>query len=66
MGHWLVFWVFWSWETLDMQLARQKLGKNTLPNHGGHHCPMAAMVPSPWHHRIQQLANMLWQQVYVS
>jgi hypothetical protein len=20
---------------------------------------MAAMVPSPWHHRIQQLANML-------
>jgi hypothetical protein len=21
--------------------------------------PMAAMVPSPWHHCIQQLANML-------
>jgi hypothetical protein len=42
-----------------MQLARQKLGKNTHPNHGGRHCPMAAMVPSPQHHSIQQLANML-------
>ncbi len=44
---------------LGTQLARRKLGKNTHPNHGGCHCPMAAMVPSPWHHRIQQLANML-------
>ena len=42
-----------------MQLARQKLGKNTHPNHGGRHCLMVAMVPSPQHHRIQQLANML-------
>ncbi len=29
------------------------------PNHGGCHCSMAAMVPSLWHHRILQLANML-------
>jgi hypothetical protein len=35
------------------------LGKKTRPNHGGHHCPMAAMVPSPRHHHIQQLANLL-------
>jgi hypothetical protein len=42
-----------------MRLVRQKLGKNTHPIHGGCHCPMAAMVPSPWHHRIQQLANIL-------
>ena len=42
-----------------MGLARWKLGNNTHPNHGGRHCPMAAMVPSPWHHPIQQLANML-------
>jgi hypothetical protein len=42
-----------------MQLARQKLGKNTYPNHGGRHCLMAAMVPFPQHRRIQQLANML-------
>jgi hypothetical protein len=37
-----------------MQLARQK-----LDNHGGRHRPMAAMVSSPWHRRILQLANML-------
>jgi hypothetical protein len=42
-----------------MQLARQKLVKKTHPNHGGRHCPMAAMVPSPRHRRIQQLANIL-------
>jgi hypothetical protein len=42
-----------------MQLARQKLGKNTHPNHGGCHCLMAAMVPSPRHHPVQQSANML-------
>jgi hypothetical protein len=42
-----------------MQLARRKLGKNTHPNHGCRHRPMAAMVPSPRHCRIQQLANML-------
>jgi hypothetical protein len=42
-----------------MQLARQKLGKKTHPNHGNRHRPMAAMVPSPRHHSIQQLANML-------
>ena len=28
-------------------------------NHGSRHCPTATMVPSPQHHRIQQLANML-------
>jgi hypothetical protein len=42
-----------------MRLARWKLGKKTHSNHGGHHCPMAAMVPFPRHCRIQQLANML-------
>jgi hypothetical protein len=41
-----------------MQLARWKLGlKKTY--HGGRHLPTAAMVPSPRHYRIQQLANML-------
>jgi hypothetical protein len=44
---------------LDTQLDRQKLPKKTHPNHGGHHCPMAAMVPSPEHRCIQQLANIL-------
>ena len=43
-----------------MQLARQKVGKkHTHPNHGGRHCPTAAMVPSSRHCHIQQLANML-------
>jgi hypothetical protein len=42
-----------------MQVARRKLGKKTHPNHGGHHCLMGAMVPSPRHCRIEQLANML-------
>jgi hypothetical protein len=42
-----------------MQLAWWKLGKNTHTNHGGGHCPTPAMVPSPWHRRIKQLANML-------
>jgi hypothetical protein len=42
-----------------LQLARRKLGKKTHPNHGGRHCPMATMVSSPQHRRIQQLANML-------
>ncbi len=42
-----------------MQLARRKLGKNTHPIHGGRHCSMAAMAPSPQHRRIQQSANML-------
>ncbi len=59
VGQWLVFGWFWSWGTLDMRLARWKLGKNTHPNHGGCHCSMAAMVPSPWHRLIQQLAIML-------
>ncbi len=59
VGQWLVFGWFWSWGASDKQLARQKLGKNTHPNHGGRHCPMAAMVPSPRHHCIQQSANML-------
>jgi hypothetical protein len=50
---------FWGWGTLDTQLARRKLAKKTHPNHGGRHCPMAAMVPSPRHRCIQKLANML-------
>jgi hypothetical protein len=59
VGQWLVFRWFWSLGTSDTQLARRKLGKNTHPNHGGRLCPMTTMVPSPRHHRIQQLANML-------
>jgi hypothetical protein len=59
VGQWLVFGWLWGWGTSDTRLARQKLGKNTHPNHGGCHCLMAAMVPSPRHCRIQQLANML-------
>jgi hypothetical protein len=43
----------------DIGVARRKLGKKTCPNHGGRHCPMATMVPSPQHHCIQQLATML-------
>jgi hypothetical protein len=50
---------FWGRGTSDTQLARWKLGKKTHPNHGGFHCPIAAMAPSPWHRGIQQLANML-------
>jgi hypothetical protein len=53
------FWVVLGVGTLDTRLARRMLGKKTHPNHGGCHCPMAAMVPSPRHHRIQQLANIL-------
>ncbi len=41
-----------------MQLARQKQSRKK-PNHGGHHCPTDAMVPSLQHRRIQHLANML-------
>jgi hypothetical protein len=59
VGQWLVFGWFWSWGTSDIQLARQKLGKSTHSNHGGRHCQMATMVPSPWHHCIKQLANIL-------
>jgi hypothetical protein len=59
VGQWLGFGWFWSWGTSDLQLARWKLGKKTHPDHGGRHCPMAAMAPSPQHRRIQQLANML-------
>jgi hypothetical protein len=59
VGQCLVFGWFLGWETLDRQLARWKLGKKTHPNHGGRHCPMAAMVPSLQHHCIQQLVNML-------
>jgi hypothetical protein len=59
VGQWFVFGWFWSWGTSDAQLARWKLGINTHPNHGGCHCLMVAMVPSPWHCCIQQLANML-------
>ncbi len=59
MGQWLGHGWFWGWGTLDMQLARWELGKKTHPNHGGRYCPTAAMVPSPRHRHIQQLANML-------
>jgi hypothetical protein len=41
-------------------ISRQKLGIKTPFNHDSRHCPTTAtMVPSLWHHRIQQLANML-------
>jgi hypothetical protein len=59
VGQWLVFGWFWGWGTPDTQLDRRKLGKKTHPNHDGRHCPVVAMVPSPWHRRIQQLANMM-------
>ncbi len=59
MGQWLVFGWFGGSGTSDTQLAKRKLAKKTHPNRGGRHCPMAAMVPSPRHRRIQQLANML-------
>jgi hypothetical protein len=52
------FWVLGLGDS-DTWLAREKLGKNTHPNHGSHHRPMAAMVPFPQHRHIQQLANML-------
>jgi hypothetical protein len=59
MGQWLVCGWFGGWGTLDTRLAKQKLGKKTHPNYGGCHRPTAAMVPSPRHRHIQQLANML-------
>ncbi len=59
VGQRLVFGWFWGWGTSNTQLTRWKLGKKTHPNHGGHHPPMAAMVLSPRHRLIQQLANML-------
>jgi hypothetical protein len=59
VGQWLVFGWFWGRGTPDWRLARQKICKKTHPNHCGRHCPMAAMLPSPQHRHIQQLANML-------
>jgi hypothetical protein len=59
VGQWLVFGWFWGWGTSDTQLARRKQAKKTHPNHGGCHCPMAVMVPSPRHRRMQQSANVL-------
>jgi hypothetical protein len=53
------FGVVWGLGDIGHAISRRKLGKKTHPNHGGRHCPMAAMVPSPWHHHIQQSANML-------
>jgi hypothetical protein len=55
VGFWVVFALGDTWHAL----ARQKIGKKIHPNHSGCHCPMAAMVPSPRHHHIQQLANLL-------
>jgi hypothetical protein len=55
----MVFGWIWGWGTSDTQLARRKLGKKTHPNHGGHHHPTAAMVPSLQHCHIQQSAIML-------
>ncbi len=66
MGQWLVFGWFWSWGTLDTRLARQKLGKNTHPNHGGRHWPMAAMVPSPLAPPHKTISQHAAQQVYVT
>ncbi len=31
MGQWLIFGWFWGWGTLDMRLARRKLGKKHTP-----------------------------------
>jgi hypothetical protein len=59
VGQWLVFGWFWGWGTSDTQLDRWNLAKKTHPNHGGPHGPMATMVPSSRHRRMQQLANML-------
>ncbi len=59
MGQLLVFGWFGNCGTSDTGLARQKLGKKIHPNYGGRHPPTAAMVPSPWHRHIEQLANML-------
>jgi hypothetical protein len=53
------FWLVLELGKSDTQLARWKQGKKNQPNHGGRHCPMVAIVPSPRHCRIQQLANML-------
>jgi hypothetical protein len=59
VGQWLVLEWFGGWGIPDTRLARRKLGKKTHPNHGGHHCPTAAMMPSSQHRQVQQLANML-------
>jgi hypothetical protein len=59
VGQWLGFGWFWGRGTLGTQLARRKIDKKTHPNHGSRRRPTAAMVPSPRHRRIQQLANML-------
>jgi hypothetical protein len=53
------FWVVLDLGTSYMQLARRKLGKKAHPNHGGRHCPTAAMVPSSRYRHMQQLASMM-------
>jgi hypothetical protein len=65
VGQLLVFCWFWSWRTLDTQLARQKLGKkNTPPTwrpllpYGRH----GALLLAPPHTTISQHDA---QQVYV-
>ncbi len=58
-GTFVDFWVVFALGDTWHILARWKLGKKTHPNNGGRHCPKAAMVPSPQHGCIQQLANIL-------
>ncbi len=55
VGQWLLFWVFLGLGDIRHAISSKK----THPNHGGHNIPLVAMVPSPRHHHIQQLANML-------
>ena len=59
IGRWLVFGWFWGCDAPDTWLVRWKLGKKTHPNHGGHCCPMATMVPHSRRRNIPQTAHTL-------
>ncbi len=64
MGQWLVSGWLWSWGTLDMQLARRKLGKKNTPQSRWPPLPddrHGALPPAPLHKAISQHAA----QVYV-